>query len=181
MSTTLHLALLFSALILYLQVQVQGKIRIVRIKEQKSRETKKVVKQGREPPIPAVNIHSCTCLFPFFVTELWLLNPRVATKLPHYKKEWHQVFLCVNARSNNQLHTEKVRWWPLCSISSYALLITEHYKCARNFYLNLVTVESAGIKPEGSQYVRPNNQSHYKKMRWPLCFICSLLHSVTGK
>ena len=106
--------------------QKLGILSSIRDQKRKSRETKKVVKQGRlgnhsfltVPLFPCffvlwfpikIKIPSfCFYLFVYFcVKQLWPL------KLPHYKKEWCQAFLHLNAHPDNQL----------CFICSYACLL----------------------------------------------------------
>ena len=69
---------------------------------------------------------------------------------------------------------------PFCS---YALLITQCYKCARNFSVVTVIIESVpiGKKPH---IVCPNNQLHTEKSGGhcaSFVAIFCLLHSITDK
>ena len=120
-----------------------------------------------------------TCLFTLFVTQLWLLNPCVATK-----KELHQVFFVW--MSAPQSFT---RWnvkLPFLFICGYTPPITQLETCKKNFScMNPVAMESdskKAIEGKRNHNVCPNKSSHIR------CGHCTsfvamfrLLHSITNE
>ena len=76
----------------------------------------------------------------------------------------------------------KVRW-PLQFICSYAPLVTQHYKHARNFsaWIQLLRKVRVKSKKQGNHKATPiiNHTLIIEPARWPLRFICSYASLIT--